>query len=577
MEEAGDQAGTVREMELSSLAEASTAAPDSPGRAAALLSHCQARLAEPGTGLEAALVRSLADCCRSEVGREAVLDSEILLQLCPAPWPAQPELGVELCRLVGNLCYDSPGGREAVLRCGLLDKLATWLDTEMDTTTAHHKLWTVLPAALHNFCADTPANLPHISRLGVLAARGLQQGGGQLSQAGLESLLQLVGGLGPGRGAFVVQPPLPALFVLVTTTVTDEEGRTTLLEVLLDCCSEEEVAAALVQAGLVSALLQDRTISQPGLDLLATLSSYESLLPGLLERDSLLYTTVFTWLESPDSELQTGTAALVLGNLATSEAGCLQLLATPAPARLLSHLVAGSTPRLLHAALGCLRNLAVCPAARPALRELGFPAAAARLLLHLAPGPDHSLTPRLTGALRLATTPDPASSAELGREPGLAECLVSLASGSLVPGLAVEAARLLSSVMRYGREPELVSLLVEAGAAPALLSLLRSPHPQLCNEGLVALSLACTARPPRPGLLRDLDTDTCSQLLVSVLSMEQCPPQVKQNCVSLVRALLEWNNPAVTTVLATPQLAAAVAEFQPESDAVQELLAMFPV
>ena len=81
---------------------------------------------------------------------------------------------------------------------------------------------------------------------------------------------------------------------------------------------------------------------------------------------------------------------------------------------------------------------------------------------------------------------------------------------------------------RYGREPELVSLLVEAGAAPALLSLLRSPHPQLCNEGLVALSLVCTARPPRPGLLRDLDTDTCSQLLVSVLSMEQCPAQVRR-------------------------------------------------
>ena len=52
---------------------------------------------------------------------------------------------------------------------------------------------------------------------------------------------------------------------------------------------------------------------------------------------------------------------------------------------------------------------------------------------------------------------------------------------------------------------------------------------------------------------------------------------MKQNCVSLARALQEWKNPAVTTVLATPQLAAALAEFQPQSDAVQELLAMFPV
>ena len=52
---------------------------------------------------------------------------------------------------------------------------------------------------------------------------------------------------------------------------------------------------------------------------------------------------------------------------------------------------------------------------------------------------------------------------------------------------------------------------------------------------------------------------------------------MKQNCVSLARALLEWNNPTVTTALATPQLAAALAEFQSESDAVQDLLAMFPV
>ena len=152
--------------------------------------------------------------------------------------------------------------------------------------------------------------------------------------------------------------------------------------------------------------------------------------------------------------------------------------------------------------------------------------------------------------------------------------LVTIGQVSVVPGLNIEATRLLSSVLRYSRDPSVGVLAVEAGALPLLLGLLNSPHSQLINEMLVALNLVTAVRPPRPEVTENIDPEFLSTKIRDVLTMEEekCPKQVKYNAISLVNSILQWDDQSIKDHFCKHELKEEIRKFDGDLDIVQKMM-----
>ena len=143
---------------------------------------------------------------------------------------------------------------------------------------------------------------------------------------------------------------------------------------------------------------------------------------------------------------------------------------------------------------------------------------------------------------------------------------VKIGGVSVVPGLNIEASRLLSSLLRYSKDPEVSDVMIQAGAVPLLLGLLNSPHSQLINEMLVALNLLTAVRPPSPGLVENIDPAFLAGKVLEILQMEEtkCPKEVKYNAISLVNSVLQWRIQGVSDHFRQPQLREELGKFDLE-------------
>lgn len=576
-------------MDLAQLVSACEVSPASPAPISALLTFCQNSLANLSTPVSHQLIKALADTARNQLGREKILDSSLVREICSAPWDTDSALVVELCRLGGNLCYDCPLGRESVTQAGLLEKLASLVPILQED--GQSKVWIVLPAFLHNYCADNLQCLATAEHLAEVTAKHFankdepmdsnvdENGDGQVNEAALESYASYLAGLSDHEGKLQFFSHLPVVQSVVSLLAvsTSEETINTLLELLQELCEDESLGNVYVENDLVNILLLKIDNWPPelvtsSLDVLALLSSHSTILPRILNPTSPLHTAVTAWFTSQPSPHHTATAALIYGNFCTTDDSCLQLLSTTIPPVLVTLLSPSSPHKLLHAVIGCLRNLSVCQAAREQLIGLFLPEASCQLLLHLSSGSDHTVTPKLLSTVRLVTQADQASCARIGRDLALVQGIVKIAQISIVPALNIEATRLLSSVIRYSKENIVVENALTADATPLLLGLLNSPHPQLINEMLVALNLAAANRPPNAKLVEQIDSEFLASKVVEIIEMETCPTEIKSNAVTLVHNILEWNLTGVKDNFINSNLKDTLINFDSKSEMSKTIL-----
>jgi len=574
-------------MDLAQLVSTCEASPSSPAPISALLTFCQDSLANLSTSVSPQLVKALADTARNQLGREKILDSSLVREICSAPWDADSALIVELCRLGGNLCYDCPLGRETVTQAGLLEKLASLVPSLPDD--GQSKVWIVLPAFLHNFCADNLQCLATAEHLAEVTAKHFANKEEpmdsnvneccQVNEAALESYASFLAGLSDHEGKlqFFTHLPIVQSIVRLLTVSTSEETINTFLELLQELCEDESLGNVYVDNDLVNILLLKIDNWPPelvtsSLDMFALLSSHSTILPRILNPTSSLHTAVTAWFTSQPSPHHTATAALIYGNFCTTDESCLQLLSTTIPPVLVTLLSPSSPHKLLHAVIGCLRNLSVCQAAREQLIGLFLPEASCQLLVHLSSGSDHTVTPKLLSTVRLVTQGDQASCARIGRDLALVQGIVKIAQISIVPALNIEATRLLSSILRYSKDNIVVENALTADATPLLQGLLNSPHPQLINEMLVALNLAAANRPPNAKLVEQIDSEFLASKIVEIIEMENCPKEIKSNAVTLVHNILEWNFTGVKDNFINSNLKDTILNFDSESEMSKSIL-----
>merc|ERR1719318_1966505 len=402
----------------------------------------------------------------------------------------------------------------------------------------------------------------------------------QVNEAALESYASYLAGLSDHEGKlqFFSHLPLVQSVVRLLTVSTSEETINTVLELLQDLCEDESLGIVYVDKDLVNILLLKidswpPELATSSLDVLALLTSHSTILPRILHPTSTLHTAVTTWFTSQPSPHHTATAALIYGNFCTTDTSCLQLLSTTIPPVLVTLLSPSSPHKLLHAVIGCLRNLSVCQAAREQLIGLFLPEASCQLLVHLSTGSDHTVTPKLLSTVRLVTQGDQASCARIGRDLALVQGIVKIAQISIVPALNIEATRLLSSVIRYSKDNVVVENALTVDATPLLLGLMNSPHPQLINEMLVALNLAAANRPPNAKLVEHIDSEFLASKVAEIIEMENCPRKIKSNAVTLIHNILEWNFTGVKDNLINSNLKDTIQNFDSESEMLKSILA----
>jgi len=574
-------------MGLAELVSACETAPDSPAPLAALIEFCQDNLA--ATTILHLLVKALADVARTEMGRQKILDTNLLVEICSVPWSRDTSslLVVELCRLGGNLCFDSPLGRETVSQAGLLGKLSEVVPGLQDD-----RLWAVLPSFLHNYCADNLQCLNTVQQIAEVTAEHFADNQEamdstdangechpQVDEAGMESYASFLGGLSDheGKHDFFKMIPIIRSIIKLLSSSTSEETISSILDLLQELFEDEQVGNAYVQENFVDILLKNintwpSELVASSLDLLALLSSHSSILPKILNPTSTLHTEVTTWFTTQPSPHHTATAALIYGNYCTTDENCLHILSTTIPPVLVTLLSPTSPHKLLHAIIGCLRNLSVCQQAREQLIGLFLPEASCQLLLHFSSGSDHTVTPKLLSTLRLVTQGDEQSCKRIGRDGELLQGLVKIAQISIVPALNIETTRLLSSIVRYAKDSAVVENIVDNDVTPLLLGLLNSPHPQLINEMLVALNLAAANRPPNAKLVEQIDAEFLAAKLADILEMENCPKEIKCNAVTLAYNILEWKLTSITENFTNSNLKEAILDFNPESEMSKQVL-----
>jgi len=578
-------------MDLSDLVKACESSPSSPTPLVTLLAFIEDRLVL-NSPVSPLLVKALADTARNQLGREKILDSNLVQDICSAPWSPDSDLVVELCRLGGNLCYDCPLGRETVTQAGLLGKLSSIIpNIEL---VGQSKVWTVLPAFLHNFCAENLQCLNTVQQLAEVTAKHFALNDEPMdssntleeptevtnvNESALESYASFLAGLTDheGKNHLFSLLPLVKSIIYILQVSTSEETLNTVLELLQDLGEDETVSNVYVKNELVTFLLLKVNIWPTDLvtstlDLLALLSSYSSILPKILNPTSPLHTAVTAWFINQPSIHHTATAALIYGNFCTTDASCLQLLSTTIPPVLVTLLSPSSPHKLLHAVIGCLRNLSVCQAAREQLLGLFLPEASCQLLLHLSTGSDHTVTPKLLSTVRLVTQGDQSSCTRIGRDLSLVQGIVKIGQHSLVPALNIEATRLLSSVIRYSKDITVVENTISADVTPLLLGLLNSPHPQLLNEMLVALNIGAANRPPNAKLVEQIDSEFLASKIVDIIKMENCPKEIKSNSVTLVHNIIEWKMSGINDNFKNSNLKETIENFDSESELSKNII-----
>jgi len=564
--------------ELASLADACRLAPDDPGARAKLIEHCK-----EAQQVSSPLLEALADIARTEEGREAVMVAELLQTLLNRAETdfAGEEMALQACRLGGNLCFDSPQGRRLVEEAGLL-RLLTIAVPHLPSPPG--KLWQVLPAFLHNYCADSPACLSSVIDLVHAAAlhySNLQATETDQDESGIavEAWSSFLSGLTEHEGKLVLfcKPVVLASLLHMLKLTRDHEVCQALVDLLQDLADDETFSCQALELGLIDLILArigsgQEDLETACLDLLALLSSHPEALEQMLLPSSPLPPLLSSWLSSGQPQ-HVATAALVYGNFCTNDDNCGIVAATSVPATLVTLLHPESDAKVLHAVTGCLRNLAVCRAARESLCSLFLPQAVVELLLHLASTSNHTVTPKLVAALRLVTQGEKAACKQLGQRQDLLACLVSISQFSLVPALAIETARLIASIVRHAEDAATLAFCIQQqGCLPLISSLLNSPHPQLINEAVVVLVLACSSSPKDPSLSA-LDIAFLSSRLAATLSLPTCPPEIKSNIVRLVSSLVNWEEDVVAVLRGDGELKTAIQQFDSQSDVALGVLA----
>ncbi|PNF24564.1 hypothetical protein B7P43_G05383 [Cryptotermes secundus] len=326
----------------------------------------------------------VAELAKSENGREEYGNTAILKTLVELLKTKEQDLDIltQICRALGNICYDNDKGRKFVLDANCLPVLLGILERSVSETGEEGR-------TLRNVAAGFLLNL-------LIGQEDVQQKAIELGVSRLLcSILELDGTVPEGEEASThillilglltdLVPPCDSLLdeklcqvtVKVLGASSSPEVSEMSLELLHGQAENEKVKNHLAHAGLCELLVQllekhkplvnddeTRNLMKMACDLIVlVLTGDVSMNTLYAEGKGKVFQQMMSWLGSGDEDLQI-TGVLAMGNFARTDKHCIQMVEAGVSKKLLALVEKNNTPsadiRLQHALLSALRNLVI--------------------------------------------------------------------------------------------------------------------------------------------------------------------------------------------------------------------------
>ncbi|RUS80410.1 hypothetical protein EGW08_011822 [Elysia chlorotica] len=509
----------------------------------------QSKETEEKESLLISCAQLIAELAKVESLREPLVNKGFmppLTQLLPSKNIA---LATQVCRALGNICYDNDLGRMAVDKekgmQGIIEVLSQQINNKEEGSARLRVIVCGFLLNLTNDCEPLQEraiecnilkpldecinchlddeDLTNMALLTVGSLTELESGKLSATQCGLLDTFKKL------LERDWKEHPVDVILDLIATLMESE------------CAKDRAAENGLCQvlANIVNSDLENASDIKAVSDIfISVLTGDNSMEKIYASGEGPLFVQSMDWLSAEKEHLQT-LGALAIGNFARRDAFCIQLVEKGVVDKLLT-ILKGTIGQqdsfmLQHAVLSSLRNLAISATNKPHLLSAGV----LDTCLSLIHTEHMAVVFKLLGVLRMLIEGQEAAAIKLGQERTFLECLTDWC-GQAHAGVKGEATRVMASLVKNSRSAMVVQNLVRAEGLGHLVAMATSEHLVMQNEAVMALTIVCsTALGEAAVALKEADlVDTVSALLKD----PNLPPEMLCNVLSLLKAVLSAEN-----------------------------------
>ncbi|XP_059673497.1 rap1 GTPase-GDP dissociation stimulator 1 isoform X3 [Gavia stellata] len=508
-----------------------------------------ASLLTPQSSCTAKVANIIAEVARNEFMRNPCVDAGLIPPLVQLLNCKDQEVLLQTGRALGNICYDSHEGRNAVDRAGgahiVVDHIRSLCSK---TDPASEKLLTVFCGMLMNYSNENDTLQSQLINMGVIPTLVKLLGIHCQNAALTEMCLVAFGNLAElesSKEQFAYTNIAEELVKLFKKQI-EHDKKEMIFEVLAPLAENDVIKLQLVEAGLVECLLEivQKTVDSDKEDDIAELKTASDLMVLLLLGDESMqklfeggkgsvFQRVLSWIPSKSHQLQLA-GALAIANFARNDGNCIHMVDNGIVQKLMDLLdrhVEDGNVTVQHAALSALRNLAIPVVNKAKMLSAGVAEAVLNFLRSEMPPVQF----KLLGTLRMLIDAQEAAE-QLGKNVKLVERLVEWCEAKDHAGVMGESNRLLSALIRHSKSKDVIRTIVQSGGIKHLVTMATSEHVIMQNEALVALALIAALELVTAE--KDLENAQLVQILHRLLSDDRSAPEIKYNSMVLICALI---------------------------------------
>ncbi|XP_067992891.1 rap1 GTPase-GDP dissociation stimulator 1 isoform X1 [Melanerpes formicivorus] len=509
-----------------------------------------ASLLTPQSSCTAKVANIIAEVARNEFMRNPCVDAGLVPPLVQLLNCKDQEVLLQTGRALGNICYDSHEGRNAVDHAGgahiVVDQIRSLCSK---TDPASEKLLTVFCGMLMNYSNENDTLQSQLINMGVIPTLVKLLGIHCQNAALTEMCLVAFGNLAElesSKEQFAYTNIAEELVKLFKKQI-EHDKKEMIFEVLAPLAENDVIKLQLVEAGLVECLLEivQKTVDSDKEDDVAELKTASDLMVLLLLGDESMqklfeggkgsvFQRVLSWIPSNSHQLQLA-GALAIANFARNDGNCIHMVDNGIVQKLMDLLdrhVEDGNVTVQHAALSALRNLAIPVVNKAKMLSAGVAEAVLKFLRSEMPPVQF----KLLGTLRMLIDAQAEAAEQLGKNVKLVERLVEWCEAKDHAGVMGESNRLLSALIRHSKSKDVIRTIVQSGGIKHLVTMATSEHVIMQNEALVALALIAALELGTAE--KDLENAQLVQILHRLLSDDRSAPEIKYNSMVLICALI---------------------------------------
>ncbi|CAL1295263.1 unnamed protein product [Larinioides sclopetarius] len=494
----------------------------------------------------------LAEVAKLDLGRQTCSDPAIVVPLLELMSNNDTNVVLQVCRALGNICYDNDAARSLVKENNGVNRLIQLLRNLMEKENLPENMRTIASGCLLNL-TDTYEEIQDQAVdngiLDVLLQYLMKFSSDEDVVTHCLLVLSCLADSHKGRAKILDKSVLSSLLSLLEKPLKDDI-MDSLLELFGNLCENDSAKLSLAEMGLCDKLVEivrkhirsgsvvsgTFNICKTVPDLIILILTGDASMEHLWkDGQGVVYKETLSWVKSNDENLLIA-GALATGNFARKDSHCIQMLADGVVEQLRTLLEKHSGKdgdiRMQHAVLSALRNLAIPAQNKAAMVKIGI----VSNLIDMMNVETFPVVFKLLGTLRMLLDKQEDVAKTVGENIDFVKRLVSWCAVEDHPGVKGEATRLLAWIAKNSKTPSVMKNLVKANALPPIISMMKSEHVVMQNEALIALSLVAVS------CLSDIEevagsTDLIN-ILYQILAGDIIVIELTQNALSLLVVLM---------------------------------------